>query len=92
MAQLEAKLRAAHADLEATRLRVERTITAILPLAEAASESALQRYRVGEADFTTVLETQDDLYTAHLKLARLLASYGARRAEVATLLGEEWYR
>ena len=88
----EAQVRAAHAELASATVRIDRTVSEILPLAEAASVSALSRYRVGDADFTTVLETQDDLYGARLSLARLIAGYGARRAELAALIGEEWYR
>jgi len=91
-ARTEAQVRAAYAQLASTRVRIDRNVSEILPLADAASTSALSRYRVGDGDFTTVLETQDDLYGARLSLARLIAEYGARRAALAAVIGEEWYR
>ena len=42
--------------------------------------------------FTTVLDTQDDLFRSELRLARLVADYGGSRARLATLIGEEWYQ
>jgi outer membrane protein TolC len=68
------------------------TTDEIIPLAEAASASVLQRYQVGALDFTAVLDAQDDLFRARLNLARLIADYGTARAGLAALVGEEWYR
>ena len=73
-------------------VRTDLAATQIIPLARAASASALQRYRVGEVEFTSVLETQDELFRAQLDLARLVSQYGAGRTELAALTGEEWYR
>jgi outer membrane protein TolC len=90
--RLAAEVQAAAADLEALRRRILQTADEILPLAEAASASALQRYRVGATEFTAVLDAQDDLFRAQLRLVRLIADYGAAWGDLAALTGEEWYR
>lgn len=92
IARLGAGVAAVAADLEALRLRVLQTADEIIPLAEAASASALQRYQVGAIEFTAVLDAQDDLFRAQLRLARLIADYGAAWGDLSALIGEEWYR
>lgn len=91
-AQREGELRSVLAHLEALRDRIALTADEIIPLAEATSASALQHYQVGALEFTAVLDTQDDLFRARLTLARLIADYGTARAELAALVGEEWYK
>jgi outer membrane protein TolC len=91
-ARLEAEVVSVRAELEAVRDRITFTANEIVPLAEAASASALQRYQVGALEFTAVLDSQDDLFRARLNLARLIADYGTARAQLAALVGEEWYR
>ena len=76
----------------ALQARTGQTADENIPLAGAASTSALQRYQVGAVEFTTVLDTQDDIFGAQLRLARLIAEYGTARAHLAALVGEEWYR
>ncbi len=90
--RLEGELRSAVAKLRGLQAQVRQTDEAIIPLANAASTSALQRYAVGDVQFTTVLDTQDDLFRARLRLARLVADYGISRAQLAALIGEEWYK
>ena len=90
--RLTAEVEAVAADLEALRLRVLQTADEIVPLAEAASASALQRYQVGALEFSAVLDAQDDLFRAQLRLARLIADYGAAWGDLAALIGQEWYR
>ncbi len=92
MARLVGDLRSVVADLDALQARIRQTDEEIIPLANAASASALQRYAVGDVQFATVLDTQDGLFRARLKLARLVADYGISRARLATLIGEEWYK
>ncbi len=92
LARLIGELKDRLADLVALQARTRQTADEIIPLAGAASTSALQRYRVGAVEFTTVLDTQDDIFGAQLRLARLIAQYGAARAQLAALVGEEWYR
>jgi len=91
-ARLEGELAAESAELRALAARIDLTENEILPLADGAAASALARYRVGGVEFTAVLDTQDDVFRAELRLARLVADYGAARARLAALLGEEWYR
>jgi outer membrane protein TolC len=90
--RLTGALRAVNAVIAALQDRIRQTAGEILLLAEAASLSALQRYQVGQLEFTAVLQAQDDLFRAQLMLARLIADYGTARAELASLVGEEWYR
>ncbi len=91
-ARLEGELRDQVAQLEATRRRIAELRDQVLPLAAAASASALRSYAAGAVELTAVLDAQDDLFQVQLELARLLANYGARRAALSGLLGEEWYR
>ena len=92
LARLIGELRGRLADLGALQARTVQSADEIIPLAGAASTSALQRYQVGAVEFTTVLDTQDDMFGAQLRLARLIAEYGTARAHLAALVGEEWYR
>lgn len=91
-ARLEGELQALVARLGARRARVRQLRDEVLPLAEAASESALASYATGASDLTAVLEAQDDLFEARLQLARLVTDFSAERAALSALLGEEWYR
>jgi len=90
--RLSAEVGAAVADLEALSDRILLTADDIIPLAEAASASALRRYQVGTVEFSAVLDAQVDLFRAQLRLARLIADYGAGWGDLAALIGEEWYR
>jgi outer membrane protein TolC len=90
--RLEATLAAQIARLTGLRERIEEVSGRVLPLAEAASFSALRSYGVGTVELTAALETQDELFRVELDFARLLADYGAQRAALSALLGEEWYR
>jgi outer membrane protein TolC len=90
--QVTAAVRTRVADLEASRLRARQITAETAPLATAAAASALQQYRTGAVEFTSVLETQDELFRVQLDLARIVSHFGTRRAELAALTGEEWYR
>ena len=87
-----AEVRTRLADLEASKLRAQQIAAETIPLATAAAASALQQYRAGAVDFTSVLETQDELYRVQLDLAQVVSRFGTQRAELAALTGEEWYR
>lgn len=92
LTQLMGELRSTVAHLRALQAQIRQTDEEIIPLANAASASALQQYAVGDVQFTTVLDTQDDLFRSELRLAQLVADYGGSRARLATLIGEEWYQ
>ena len=91
-ARLRGEVRGQRAHLDALQNRIALTADEIVPLADGASQSALQRYQVGAVEFTAVLDAQDDVYGARLQFARLIADYGTVRARFAALIGEEWYR
>ena len=91
-ALVTAEVRTRLADLEASRLRAQQIVAETIPLATATAASALQQYRVGAVEFTSVLETQDELFRVQLDLAQVVSRFGTRRAELAALAGEEWYR
>ena len=87
-----AEVRTRLANLEASRLRAQQIAAVTVPLATAAAASALQQYRVGAVEFTSVLETQDEFFRVQLGLAQVVSRFGTLRAELAALTGEEWYR
>lgn len=91
-ARLDGQVRAQLAEIDGLGDRIRLATDQIVPLADAASASALQRYQVGAVEFSAVLDTQDEAFRAQLSLARLIADYGAARARLAALVGEEWYR
>ncbi|GEM_PF-1710338 len=91
-ARIEGETLTLHARLEALQRRIRRVEEELLPLARAASVSALQQYRIGGTDITAVLAAQDDAWRAELQLNALVADYFAGRARLAYLLGEEWYQ
>ncbi len=92
LARLTGEVQDRIADLVALQARAGQTADEIIPLADAASTSALQRYQVGAVEFTTVLATQDNIFGARLRLARLIAQYATARTHLAALVGQEWYR
>ncbi len=91
-ALVTAEVRTRLAELGASRLRAQQIAAETVPLATAAAASALQQYRAGAVEFTSVLETQDELFRVQLDLAQVVSRFGTRRAELAALTGEEWYR
>lgn len=90
--RLASELEGQLAELGALRERIRDLRDGVLPLAAAAATSSLGSYGAGELDLTAVLDAQDERFRAELRLAGLIASYGARRAALEALLGEEWYR
>lgn len=92
LTRLQGDLRSTLAELNSLQARIAQADNDIIPLVNAASASALQQYAVGTVRFTTVLDAQDDLFRARLRLAGLLVEYARSRARLATLIGEEWYK
>ncbi len=91
-ALVTAEVRTRLAELEASRLRALQIAEETIPLANAAAASALQQYRTGAVEFTSVLETQDELFRVQFDLAQVVSRFGTQRAELAALTVEEWYR
>lgn len=63
--------------------------TSILPQAQAAVESALSAYRVGEVDYMTLLSNQTTVNQFETERARLAAEYQASIAGIEALTGVE---
>lgn len=63
--------------------------TSVLPQARAAVESALASYRVGRADFMTLVESEMTVNRYEIELVRLAATYQQARARAAALVGSE---
>ncbi len=61
--------------------------TSILPQARAAVESSLSAYRVGEVDFTTLVQNELTVNRYEIERVRLTASYHTAVAEIEALTG-----
>jgi len=82
------------AELAALRARANRAVQLdrlyaeeILPQAKAAVEAAQSAYRVGKADFMTLVESQMTVNRYQTERLRLVADYHGARAEIEALLG-----
>lgn len=82
------------ADLVEARAAVERAralgalyATAILPQANATVEAALSAYRVGEVDYSTLIESQMTVTRYEIALVRITAEYNQATARIDALLG-----
>jgi outer membrane protein TolC len=82
------------AQLAALRARANRAVQLdrlyaqeILPQARAAVEAAQSAYRVGRADFMTLVESQMTVNRYQTERLRLAADYHGARAEIEALLG-----
>ena len=63
--------------------------SSILPQARAAVESSLSAYRVGEVDFTTLVQNELTVNRYEIERVRLTAAYHTAVAEVEALTGAE---
>jgi outer membrane protein TolC len=82
------------AELAALRAQANRAVQLdrlyaeeILPQARAAVEAAQSAYRVGKADFMTLVESQMTVNRYQTERLRLVADYHGARAEIEALLG-----
>lgn len=62
-------------------------VTAILPQAAAAVEAALSGYRVGEVDYSTLVESQMTVNRYEIALVRITAEYHQAVARIDALTG-----
>jgi outer membrane protein TolC len=79
--KIEAEVRIRHAETEAQRRAIE-VHHRLIPLAREAVKSAMASYSSGRANFLVVLDSQRNLRTHQLDLARHLATYEQRAAEL----------
>ncbi len=63
--------------------------SSILPQARAAVESSLSAYRVGEVDFTTLVQSELTVNRYEIERVRLTASYHTAVAEIEALTGAD---
>lgn len=75
--------------IEAARQQDALVATTLLPQAELTFRSALASYENGKADFTTLLEAQQQIRRAHISHIKAQADAQMRVAEVEKLVGEE---
>ena len=82
-----AELVEARAEVERARALGGLYATAILPQANTAVEAALSAYRVGEVDYSTLIESQMTVNRYEIALVRITAEYHQAMARIDALLG-----
>lgn len=87
--RLHADVAELHAALERDRSQLALFVASILPQGRAAVESATASFRVGRADFTTLLETEATLYEYETMIHRTLADFAKTLAELERVIGAE---
>ncbi len=82
-----ARLAELRAEAQRTRNLQRLYLTAVLPQARAAVESALSAYRVGNVDYMTLLQNEMTVNRYEIEVVRLTAGYHEALAEIDALLG-----
>jgi outer membrane protein TolC len=77
------------AQAQRARNLLELYVTAVLPQARAAVESALSAYRVGQVDYMTLLQNEMTVNRYQIEQVRLVAQYHQSVAQVQALVGVE---
>jgi len=89
VAQVDAAIGAALAELDRARTLLDLYREEILPQAAAAVESSFSSYRVGAVDFLTLLDAQMAVNRFEGEYYSLMASYGTALAQLETTVGRE---
>ena len=89
---LRAEVARLHADLERDRAQLALYVKAILPQGRAALASATAGYRVGRADFLSLLDAQATLFSYETTYFRVLSDFATTLAELERVVGEEIVR
>jgi outer membrane protein TolC len=89
LAETRHRVVAAHAELEQNRQLLELYRQTLLPTAQATLESALASYRVGGADFMTLLESQMALIRLRQSVLDVEAVSARSYTELEMLLGRD---
>jgi outer membrane protein, heavy metal efflux system len=87
--RLNAEVAEHYAALERERARLALFVASILPQGRAAVESATISFRVGRADFTTLLDTERTLYDYEITMHRALADFAKTLAELERTVGAD---
>ncbi|HSJ09384.1 MAG TPA: TolC family protein, partial [Longimicrobiales bacterium] len=88
-AEVRARIVELRAELDRAHTLIALYRTEVLPQAEANVTAALSSYRVGRADFMTVLDAQMTVNGYAMELHALLAEYGGLVAELEMTVGRE---
>jgi outer membrane protein TolC len=88
-AEVAARILELDADLREVRDLIRLYRQEILPQARAATESALSSYRVGELEFSTVLDAELAVNRFRLELHTLVHDYGTSLAALEAQVGRE---
>jgi outer membrane protein TolC len=75
------------AEAERARTLAALYASAVLPQARAAVDAALSAYRVGQVEFTTLVESEMTVNNYEIELVRLAAQYHGAVARVVALIG-----
>jgi outer membrane protein TolC len=84
-----AQLTEQRAEAERARSLAALYTSAVLPQARAAVDAALSAYRVGQVEFTTLVESEMTVNNYEIELVRLAAQYHGAVARVVALIGVE---
>jgi outer membrane protein TolC len=87
-AALAAELRTARARAASGEERLRLLVERVVPAAQATVEAGLRSYRVGQAEFLTVLAAEDALYRAELDAARVAAEHLVHLVVLEQLLAQ----
>ena len=83
-----ARIAEQRAEAERSRSLGKLYVTSVLPQARAAVESALSAYRVGQVDFSTLVQNEMTVNRYEIDGVRLTADYHRALAELEALVGE----
>lgn len=88
--ELRAQIQVAREEAESARRQLERIAGTLIPQATASYEASLSAYRVGRADFASVLDARMTLLDYQHDVHSYEAMYGAAVAEVDRLIGRSF--
>ena len=86
---IRAQLATTYSAAERERAQLALYVTAIIPQGRGALESARSAFQVGRADFLTVLDNQNTVFTYELEYFRTLSDFAKQIAELERLVGAE---
>ena len=88
--ELKQSIREAQVELKSLKERIDHYIGSIIPLSEAAYNSAHVAYEVGRIDFQKLLQDQITVYNSKLEHLKLIKESHQTRAYLDELIGHEY--